>query len=583
MDLKTICRQWLDSGELTKEESFTLEQIMSDDKALAEHFAASLEFGTAGMRGVLGPGPNRMNMQTVKRATKGLAEFLKSAGAARDGIVISYDTRRMSAEFAIAAAKVLAYFGVKAYLMEDVRPVPMCSFAIRTLRAAGGIMITASHNPKQYNGYKVYGGDGAQLSPEATEKVVGFIEKSDYFGIPELEVKITPSDIKGQDGYKIAENIEIIGKTLDEAYFAELKKLSLADQAAKDCAKKIKIVYTPLHGSGRMPVIEILKSMGITPAVVGRQEFPDPDFSTVPVPNPEDSAALKLAVGLAKEIGADIVLGTDPDCDRMGVAVRGLDGGFSLLNGNQIGVLLTDYILSRNLARGTLPKNAAIVKTIVTTALVDKVAASYGAAVFDVLTGFKFIGEKIKEWEENGEHTFMFGFEESYGFLSGTHARDKDAVVACMLFSEMECFYKSRGTSVAARLNEIYGKFGYFFEKSVSVVYGGLDGMSRMKAIMEKLRATKIEEVAGFKAAAVSDFLARVTTFSPGARQAITLPKTNAIKIILENGDWLCVRPSGTEPKLKIYASASALSMPEAAQKADVYLSTLSSLCSSDK
>ncbi|MDR2635090.1 MAG: phospho-sugar mutase, partial [Clostridiales bacterium] len=378
---------WIESSELSASERDALIAV-TEENALRSMFGAELEFGTAGMRGVLGLGTNRMNIYAVRRATKGLADYVNSLGEAEAGrgIVVAYDTRRFSAEFAVAAARVLSANGVRVFLTEDVRPVPICSFAIRKLGAAGGIMITASHNPKQYNGYKVYGGDGAQLSPEATAAVVDFIGKSGYFGIAESSADITPENIKGKDGFRADNYITIIGRGVDEAYFDAIQKLSLSPDAVNKNGKNLKLVYTPLHGSGFKPVTSILSRMGIAVTVVPEQASPDPDFSTVPVPNPEDPAALKLAVELADRIGADAVIGTDPDSDRMGVAVRNRDGKFVLLTGNQTGSLLCSYILERKRANGVLPSNPAVVKTIVTTNLAADIAESYGAACFDVLT-----------------------------------------------------------------------------------------------------------------------------------------------------------------------------------------------------
>ncbi len=526
------------------------------------------------MRGVLDVGVNRMNMFTVRRATKGLADYINTLGkeACGRGVVISYDTRKYSSEFAIEVAKVLSANGINAHLFEDVRPVPMCSFAIRRLNAVAGVMITASHNPKIYNGYKVYGEDGAQMSPESTDKVVKFIDKTPYFGIKRAEAKLCAACIKGKDNVKFDEHITVIGKSVDDAYFAQLEKLSLSPEAVKSHGAGVKLVYTPIHGSGYMPVTTILNRMGIKVNVVEEQAKPDTEFSTVRVPNPEEADTLKLGVELADKIGSDIVIGTDPDADRMGIAIRNDKGEFILLNGNQIGVLLLNYILRRKKETGTLPENGALVKTIVTTELARKLAASYGVTTFDVLTGFKFIGEKIKEWEDSGEYVYLFGFEESYGSLVGTHARDKDAVVAAMMFAEMVCYLDSAGESVYGVLQGIYEKLGYFVEKATSVTFGGLDGMERMKNIMLSLREAKYTEIEGTPVLAVSDFVSRVKTNADGSAEAIELPKTNALKLHLANGDWICVRPSGTEPKLKFYVATSKATQREATELADKYL-----------
>lgn len=575
--MENIYEQWL--SNVTPAERDRLEQMSVNERK--EAFAMPLTFGTAGMRGVLDMGINRMNVYTVARATKGVADYIRSLGedAMKRGIVISYDTRRSSSDFAIKAAKVLGANGVRVYLFEDVRPVPMCSFALRYLGGAGGIMITASHNPKIYNGYKVYGDDGAQMSPESTDEVVKFINKTHYFGISEENANITASSIKGLDGVDITDHITVIGKSVDEAYFKAIEALSLSPDAVKKYGKDVKIVYTPIHGTGYMPVTSVLRRMGITVNVVPEQALPDAEFSTVRVPNPEEADTLKLGVELADKIGSDIVIGTDPDADRMGIAVRDDSGKFVLLNGNQIGVLLLHYILSSKAANGTLPANGAVVKTIVTTELARKIAKSYGVTTFDVLTGFKFIGEKIKEWEKTGQYVYLFGFEESYGSLVGTHARDKDAVVASMMFAEMVCRLTAEGSSVYKTLQDIYKKYGYYVEKAKSVTYTGLDGMQRMSNIMCELRAMDFTDVCGRAVVAVSDFKEGVTSYTCGKFEKTDLPKTDAIKIFLDGGDWICVRPSGTEPKLKFYASASAADNATATTTAEAYLTYMANIC----
>lgn len=578
MDYQSSYTQWLTSDEVSAEDKARLASLSEEEKK--EAFYCPLQFGTAGMRGVLDVGTNRMNTFTVRRATKGLAEYIKTLGseAMQRGVVISYDTRKYSSEFSIEVAKVLAKNGVNAYLFDTVHPVPMCSFAIRHLRAIAGVMITASHNPKIYNGYKVYGEDGAQMSPESTDKVVEFIDKTPYFGIEEENVVLTADNIKGLDNVEVAPHITVIGKSVDEAYFDTISKLSLSPEAVQKYGKDVKIVYTPIHGSGYVPVTTILSKMGITVNVVKEQALPDTEFSTVRVPNPEEADTLRLGVELADKIGSDIVIGTDPDADRMGIAVRNDEGKFVLLNGNQIGVLLANYIFLRKSEDGTMPKNGALVKTIVTTELARVLATSYGVTTFDVLTGFKFIGEKIKEWEQNGKYTYLFGFEESYGSLVGTHARDKDAVVASMMFAEMVCYFESKGISVYDVLQDIYKKFGYYVEKAKSITFGGLDGMQKMADIMNKIRATAFTEIAGVKVLAQSDFVTRKKTYACGKVEDIDLPKTNAFKIHLENGDWICVRPSGTEPKLKFYVATSKPAQAEATALAENYLAYMANL-----
>lgn len=578
MDYKENYEKWL--GSCTEEEKKQLLEIADDDKEIRERFTLPLAFGTAGMRGTIALGISNMNVYTVARATKGLADYVNGLGKeqAERGVVVSYDTRRMSFEFALITARVLAANKIKVRLFEDVRPVPMCSYAVRHTNAIAGVMITASHNPKEYNGYKVYGEDGAQMSPEATAVVVDFIDKTDYFGIALADVKTCErNEIKGKDNFALNDYITVIGKSLDEDYYTEISKLSLSPEAVKAEGAKMKLVYSPIHGSGYVPVTTMLSRMGIKAEVVEEQKNPDTEFSTVQMPNPEQPDALALGIKLADKISADVVIGTDPDCDRMGVAVRDDKGEFVLLTGNQIGALLLDYILLRHKERGDLPANGAVVKTIVTTNLADKIAKSYGMTVYDVLTGFKFIGEKIKEWEGSGKHTFMFGYEESYGYLSGTHARDKDAVVASMLFSEMVCYYQYIGKKLYDRLQEIFEKYGYFAETSKSFAFKGLDGMQKMADIMEKARKEYFDEFAGIKTLSKLDFKKRVEVFADGKTVPITLPETNVIKYTLGNDEWVCIRPSGTEPKLKVYVSVNAKSAKESDERRKAVLAAAES------
>ncbi len=552
MTVKELFNIWYNN--VSDYEKKELAQIKDNDNEINERFALPLSFGTAGMRGLVGLGTFRMNSYTVARATSGLARFLNTVdGAAKRGVVISYDTRRFSLEFAKKAACVLSAAKIKSYLFENVHPVPMCSFAIRHLNAAAGIMITASHNPKEYNGYKVYGEDGAQMSIEDTNVVVKYIDEiTDYFSVEVDAVKF-PAEIIGMDNVKINDYITIIGKSVDDVYYDTISALSLSPGAVAKYGKEIKLVYTPIHGSGYIPVTTILKRMGIEVSCVKDQCVPDTEFSTVPMPNPENPAALKMGIALGNLIGADVVIGTDPDCDRMGLAVRDFQGEFRLLNGNQIGALLLDYILTRLKEENKLPANGAVVKTIVTTTLADRICQAFGVKVFDVLTGFKFIGEKIKEWEKTNEHTFLFGYEESFGYLMGTHARDKDAVVASMLTAEMACYYESIGKGLFERLIEIFHTYGYYVEEVTSIAYHGVAAMDDMAAAMTKLRAKTITELGGEKVLSVSDFIKRTTVYANGTTEQITLPTTDAIKFSMENGQFVCVRPSGTEPKLKVY------------------------------
>ena len=540
----SIFEEWL--TKVTFDEREELERIKDDPVQIRERFGGELGFGTAGMRGIIRLGTFGMNVYTVKRATKGVADYLSGLEGAKDrGVVIAYDTRRFSREFAAASAGILAANGIKVYLFEDVRPVPVCSFAVRRLNAEAGIMITASHNPKEYNGYKVYGPDGAQMSPEATAKVVEFIQKTPYFG---LECADIPTDFREGDVFG---TVKVIGKDLDEEYFAEIEKILLSPEIVAERGKDIKLVYTPVHGAGYMPVTTMFARLGIQANVVAEQVAPDPDFSTVKVPNPENKETLSMGIELGKKIGADVVLGTDPDSDRLGVALRLDDGEYVPLTGNQIGVLLMDYIITRKAETGTLKPNAAVVKTIVTTTLADRICQKRGVTVFNVLTGFKFIGEKIKEWEASGEYEYIFGFEESFGSLAGTYARDKDAVAAAVLFAEMMLYLESRSSGVYKRLKELYSEFGYYVEKNASVEYGGLDAMRDMAAVMEKLRGIKVESIGGEKVLCVKDYLSGKTLSADGTEGVTGLPVS--MYYTLPDEQFVVFRPSGTEPKLKIY------------------------------
>ena len=453
----------------------------------------------------------------------------------------------------------------------------MCSYAIRHLGTIAGVMITASHNPKEYNGYKVYGADGAQMSPEDTAVVVSYINKiTDYFSVKEDAVPF-PESIKSLDNFAVNDYVTVIGKSVDENYFNEIEKLSLSAEAVKQYGKDLKLVYTPIHGSGYKPVTTILSKLGINVTCVKEQTEPDTEFSTVPIPNPENPAALEMGIALGNKIGADVVIGTDPDCDRMGLAVRDFSGNFRLLNGNQIGALLLDYIITRLKETNSMPKNPAIVKTIVTTTLADRIAKANGVTVFNVLTGFKFIGEKIKEWEKSGEYTFLFGYEESYGYLRGTHARDKDAVVASMLTAEMVCYYVSKGTGLFKRLTELFDRYGYYREAVTSVAYKGIDAMRDMGKTMAALRKKTITEIAGEKVLFTSDYLSGKNTYPSGETTETGLPVTDAIKYNLDDGQFVCIRPSGTEPKLKVYVLCYSDSEEKAAAKAESLLNGIKS------
>ena len=556
MDYKAEYEKWLNSPAMNEEGKKELASVSDDNKAIEYRFGAELEFGTAGMRGIIGYGTNMMNVYTVRRATQGLSEYIKSLGAAamKRGVVISYDTRRKSDEFARAAAGVLAANGIVAYLFSDVHPVPMLSYAVRKLGTTAGIMITASHNPKEYNGYKVYGEDGAQMSPEATEVVVGFIEKiADYFSVREAA------------GSSL---IKKVPASVDKSYYKKLTKLTLSPEAVKKVGKDLKLVYTPVHGSGYVPVTTILKKLKINVTVVPEQVKKDTEFSTVEVPNPEFKETLSMGIALAQKINADVVFGTDPDSDRLGVAVKDDKGEFVALSGNQVGILLLDYILTRLKEDGKLPANGVVVKSFVTTGMAKAICDDFGVELVDVPVGFKFIGEKIKEYEADHSHTFLFGFEESCGYLRGTEgSRDKDAVVASMLCAEMVCYYTYKKQSVYGRLMDIYAHYGYVLDRNISIKYSGLNAMKEMNAVVDACKTKKAEKFDIYNVVAVRDYSASVRRLADGTEETLNIPKTNAVYYELENGSFICVRPSGTEPKLKIYYSVRAKD-EESAEKA---------------
>ena len=546
---KDIFEDWLYSKKLSEAEIKELESIKDQPKEILYRFGKVMDFGTAGMRGIIGLGTNMMNVYTVRQATQGLADYICSLGkkAMKRGVVISYDTRRMSYEFAYNTAVVLVSNGIKTYLFNSVHPVPMLSYAVRKLKTIAGVMITASHNPKEYNGYKVYGEDGAQMSPEATAKVVEYIKA---VGNP-LSDKIKCDEAK-------AKKINLVGKKVDKKYYKVIYKLCLSKKEVKKVSKTIKLVYTPVHGSGYIPVTTILKKMGIKPILVPEQLNPDTEFSTVAVPNPEYKETLLLGIKLADFKGADVVFGTDPDCDRLGVTIRNDENAFVSLTGNQVGVLLLDYVLRRLKETGKLPANAFVVKSFVTTAMAKLIADDYKVELFDVPVGFKFIGEKIKLYDDTGKRKFLFGFEESCGYLRGTHCRDKDAVVASMLFAEMVCYYTYHKIGVYQRLQELYDKYGYNLCHTESIAYSGINAMDEMNAVVNKMKTVMPEALGGLKVFALRDYSICERKLSNGLVEKIDCSPTNAVYYELSNGGFVCIRPSGTEPKLKIYYSLNA-------------------------
>ena len=548
---------WLKDFAGDAETVAELESIRDNEKEIEDRFYTELSFGTAGMRGVLGAGMNRMNKYNVRRATKGLAGYLKeNPENAKRGVVIGYDSRNFSAEFAKDTALTLCAEGVPAMLFDALRPVPLLSYAVRHLNAAAGVVITASHNPPQYNGYKVYGEDGAQVGPEAAEGITRVIRATKYTDCVLMDEKEALE--KGL--------LKIIGdKEVDDDYMAEEKTLVVQPEMLARVGKKLSIVYTPLHGSGNVPVRRILKELGIEKlAVVTEQEKPDGNFSTLTcAPNPENPEAFNLAFKLAEKAGASVIFATDPDCDRLGVAVKDGKGEWHLLTGNQIGCVLLHYILSTKKRLGTLPANAAACKSIVSTSLANRICDSYGVKMYEVLTGFKFIGEKIQQFQDSGDHTFQFGFEESYGFLSSTFVRDKDGVNASLLVTEVAAACEEEGITLYDRMEQIFREYGYYVEKVVSATLPGKDGLTKMKEIMAGLRDNPPAEIGGMKVTAVRDYQKGIRT-ADGKSEPTGLPASNVLYFELEGGCWVCVRPSGTEPKIKLYVNTNAKDRAEA-------------------
>ena len=553
MGVQEAYEQWLKDFAADADTIADLKAIAGDEKEIEDRFYTELSFGTAGMRGVLGAGMNRMNRYNVRRATKGLAQYLlQDPESAKRGVVIAYDSRNFSAEFARDTALVLCQEGVPAYLFDALRPVPVLSYAVRHLNAIAGVVITASHNPKQYNGYKVYGEDGAQIGPEIADAVTAIIRATKY----------TDCVVMDEEEAKAKGLLHIIGnKEVDDDYMADIKTLCVQPELLAKEGPNLKIVYTPLHGSGNVPVRRMLKEIGITNAsVVLEQEKPDGNFPTCKIaPNPENPDAFDLAFKLADEKGASVIFATDPDCDRLGVAVKTKEGKWQLLTGNQIGCVLLYYILSTKQKLGTLPTNGAACKSIVSTSLANRIAESFGVEMFEVLTGFKFIGNKIQQFQDTGSHTFLFGFEESYGFLSSTFVRDKDGVNASLLVAEVAASCAAQGITLYDMVQEIFKKYGYFVEKVVSVTLPGKEGLGKITQIMKDLRANPPAEIAGKKVTVVRDYQAgTITTVADGAVKPTGLPTSNVLYFELEGGNWVCVRPSGTEPKIKLYVNSNA-------------------------
>ena len=552
-------KKWLDYAELP---DYLRQDLNSmDEKTKEDAFYTNLEFGTAGMRGLIGAGTNRINIYVVRQATEGLARLIEEKGDEfkKRGVAIAYDSRHFSPEFAFESAAVLAKHGIKSYVFESLRPTPELSFAVRHLGTFAGIMITASHNPAPFNGYKVYGEDGGQMPPHDADAL------TDYIRAIENPFAIEVADVEAE---KASGLIEVIGDTIDAEYLKEVKDVNINQKLIDEYGKDMKIVYTPLHGTGEMLARRALAQAGFDSVeVVEAQAVADPDFSTVKSPNPESQAAFALAEELGRKVGADVLVATDPDADRVGVEVLQKDGSYLNLSGNQIGAIMAKYILEAHKSAGTLPANAALCKSIVSTDLVTKIAESYGATMFNVLTGFKFIAEKIQEFEEKHNHTYMMGFEESFGYLIKPFVRDKDAIQAVLVVAELAAYYRSRGLTLADGIEEIYKEYGYFAEKTISVTLSGVDGAEQIKAIMAKFRDNAPKE---FNATAISvteDFKAQTSTAADGTVTALTTPPSDVLKYTLADGSWIAVRPSGTEPKIKFYIAVVGDSNEDAQEK----------------
>lgn len=537
--------RWIIYENLNQRLKEELGLLIRDEKKLEDAFYKDLEFGTGGMRGEIGAGTNRMNIYTVRKASAGLAAYIEENGAAakNQGVVIAYDSRHMSREFAMEAAKTLATRGIQTYVFSELRPTPELSFAVRHLQAFAGIVITASHNPPEYNGYKVYGTDGSQLPPKLADIVISKVNEIDNELLIEVDDEVS---------LKASGLINMVGEEIDREYTKKL--ITISENPALGNETDLAIVFTPLHGTANKPVRAAFNALNYQNVyVVMEQELPDPEFSTVKSPNPEEKSAFEMAIKVGMEKDADLLIATDPDADRLGIAVRNQAGEFALLTGNQTGALLLHYILSQKKEKNLLPENGVVLKTIVTSELGRKIASSFQAETVDVLTGFKFIAEKMKEYEETGQYKFLFGYEESYGYLIGDFARDKDAVQAALLAAEAAAFYKKKGMTLYEGLLALFDEFGYFLEGLESITLKGKEGAELIQKILTSFRENSLIQIAGIKVAAVEDYLTSVRTESNGNKTSINLPKSNVIKYLLEDGTWICLRPSGTEPKMKFY------------------------------
>ncbi len=566
MNYQEQYQAWLSNPYFDEETKAELKAIANDDKEIKERFYKDLEFGTAGLRGVIGAGTNRMNIYTVRKATQGLANYIMQKGFASKGVAIAYDSRRMSPEFAGEAALCLAANGIKAYIFESLRPTPELSYAVRKLGCIAGINITASHNPPEYNGYKVYWEDGAQITPPHDKGIMDEVQKvTDYNTVKTMDVEAA----------KAAGLYEVIGSEIDDAYIEELKKQVIHWDAIKEVSKELKIVYSPLHGTGNIPARRVLKELGFENVyVVKEQELPDGEFPTVSYPNPESEEAFELGLKLAKEVDADLVLATDPDADRLGVYVKdNKSGDYKVLTGNMSGCLLEEYELSqRQAVNGKLPEDGAVISTIVTSNMAGTIAKSYGLRFIEVLTGFKFIGQQILGFEQSGVGTYLFGFEESYGCLIGTHARDKDAIVATMALCEAAAYYKTQGKTLWDAMIDMYEKYGYYKDDIQSITLKGIEGLAKIQEILETLRNEPPVEIAGYKVLKARDYKAdTIKDLATGEVTSTGLPSSNVLYYDLTDDAWLCVRPSGTEPKVKFYYGVKGASLEDADSKSAAF------------
>lgn len=572
MSWEKVYEQWADSDKLDDTLKKQLADLANDQAMKKDAFYKPLEFGTAGMRGIIGPGINRMNIFTVRQATEGLARFMDTQDLAtkKRGVAIAYDSRHMSPEFAMEAAKTLAKHDIPSFVFESLRPTPELSYAVRFEEAFAGIMITASHNPAAYNGYKIYGEDGGQMPPEHADALTAFVRQVEN----PLEVEIL-----SEEAAKQADLIHIIGEEIDTAYLKEMKTVTINQELINEMGEELKLVYTPLHGTGRMLGEKALQQAGFKSyMLVPEQAIADPDFSTVKSPNPEEPGAFEYAMKLGEKEDADLLIATDPDADRLGAAVRLPDGSYQVLTGNQIGALLIRYILQAHQDAGTLPKNAAVLKSIVSSELPTTIAKSYGAEMISVLTGFKFIAEKIQQYEDDGSHTFMFGFEESYGYLIKPFVRDKDAIQALILLAEVAAYYKKAGKTLYDGLQDILAEYGYFAEKTISITLDGEAGAAKIEEILGDLRQEAPKDFAGINVVLTEDFLKRETTDESGKISPIEMPPSNVLKYVLADETWIAIRPSGTEPKIKFYIGVKGESQADAVNKLETFETAIKQL-----